>query len=827
MARLARIATMRLACTLAMMWLTAAFVPGRADAATFTIDAQDLAGALKEFAVQSHREIFFAPELARGRTTQGVRGDYDDLKALRLLLRGTGLGFSVTPSNAILLRGPGVALSATGSGAPSSEEHAGETVGKLASASPSRMGVESAGRTVSPTDTTTLDEIVVTGRYQFLSVDTRGTTNLPLPIEQVPQTIDLVSADFIQVANLRTLGEIASYTPGAINAGNPENNGTVIEIRGFTAGRAIDGINAISTYTSYEPDFAIFDRLEIVEGPSSVVYGIASPGGLVNYVTKSATSQTPTYLYAQGGSWNNYRLEGQIQRPLDADGRIRVIGIAALDTGDSFTNNLNHHKDVIYGGINAEISESLSGYVHAGYEWYSRPSFDGIPTESDGTPAPVPISLLVGSSAIKIDTKARYATALLSWHPSSLLEFDLKGNYENAGLTGGNSYGYGLQSNGGFNFNVTQFDGVQTTINWGIEASSIIRFDSLGLKDSFVSVSALLQDSNEGTNVAFPANQGTANILSGQTAISQAFDALYFGPLPYTYPSVINTRTYTLSGQSVLKPFDNLSVLLGASYSKPTIDTTTSGAIQNYEFPGQTSYRAGLTYEFLPHANAYVSYSESYNPQPLLTVQQTILPPLSGRQYEAGIKYRPANSLLLTGAVYRIVESDLASYAESINGLDYYAPLGEVTNKGVELKALGQLTPNWQINAGYSYLDPKITRNSDPTTIGHTQLYLPQNTFSLYTTYMLSRGWISGLSVGGGLRYVDAEKTAYDGTTRDIPSYKLVDINIGYDTGPWTARFILSNSFDEKYFINNYQTLFYGNVPGTPRSFSLSVRRTF
>lgn len=61
----------------------------------------------------------------------------------------------------------------------------------------------------------------------------------------------------------------------------------------------------------------------------------------------------------------------------------------------------------------------------------------------------------------------------------------------------------------------------------------------------------------------------------------------------------------------------------------------------------------------------------------------------------------------------------------------------------------------------------------------------------------------------------------------DIPAYTLVDLNIGYDVGPWTARLIVSNIFDEKYFINNYQTLFYGNVPGTPTNFSLSVRRTF
>jgi iron complex outermembrane receptor protein len=688
-----------------------------------------------------------------------------------------------------------------------------------------------------------LSEVVVTGHYQFLSADTHGTTNLPLPIEQVPQSIDLVSADFIQAANLKTLGDIASYTPGAINAGNPENNGTVIDIRGFPAGRAIDGIDTISSYVAYEPDFAIFDRLEVVEGPSSVVYGISSPGGLVNYVTKSATSQTPNYLYAQFGSWNSYRLEGQVAQALDSQGRVRVIGVAALDDGDSFTNDLNHHKAVVYGGINADISDSLRTYLHAGYEWYTRPSFDGIPTLPDGSPAPVSNSLLVGSRDIRIITKAYYASGDVTWKPNDVLEYNVKGNYENTGLTGGNEYGYGLQSNGEFNFNVTQFDGAQRTVNYGVGASSVIRFDSLGLKDSFVSISALYQDSKEGTDVLAPANQGTANIFAGQGAISQAFNSLYFGPLPYPYVSDVDTRTVTYSAQSVTKVFDRLSVLLGASYSKPEVDTTTNGAIQNYDFSGQVSYRGGLTYEFLPKAYAYVSYSESFDPQPLLTVAQTVLPPLSGKQYEAGIKYRPSAGLLLTGALYRIVESNVGQYATSINGVDFYAPIGQVTNKGFEIKALGQFTKNWQINAGYSYLDPRITGaistpgNSLAATVGQTQLYLPKQTFSLYSTYTLPDGSLRGLSLGGGIRHIASEQTAYESAlanseeglvpTDNIPAYTLVDLNLGYDFGPWTARLIVSNMFDAKYFINNYQTLFYGNAPGAPTNFSLTLRRTF
>jgi hypothetical protein len=91
-------------CIIAVLSLAA--LTAHAETTTFAIEPQDLSGALKAFAVQSHREIFFTPELARGRKSNGVKGKFDDLKALNIILEGTGLNFSVTTSNAILVRDP-------------------------------------------------------------------------------------------------------------------------------------------------------------------------------------------------------------------------------------------------------------------------------------------------------------------------------------------------------------------------------------------------------------------------------------------------------------------------------------------------------------------------------------------------------------------------------------------------------------------------------------------------------------------------------------------------------------------------------------------------
>src|SRR3984885_8504736 len=176
-------------------------------------------------------------------------------------------------------------------------------------ASPSALAV-GADAPAPPSDASTqLQEVVVTGQYEFLSVDTSGTTNLPLPIEKVPQSISLVGEDFIKAADLKTIGDIADYVPGLFNNGPNGGFSSMVTLRGFTPIRSIDGINiGAAGAPAWEPDYAIFDRVEVVKGPSSVVYGVSSAGGLINYVTKSATPQTTDYVTGEIGMWNSYRV---------------------------------------------------------------------------------------------------------------------------------------------------------------------------------------------------------------------------------------------------------------------------------------------------------------------------------------------------------------------------------------------------------------------------------------------------------------------------------------------------------------------------------------
>jgi outer membrane receptor for ferric coprogen and ferric-rhodotorulic acid len=687
---------------------------------------------------------------------------------------------------------------------------------------------------------TALQEVVVVGHYEFLSADTSGATNLPLPIEKVPQSISLVSADFIKAADLKTLGDIAQYTPGALNVGNQEGFGTIVKLRGFASIQAFDGLNVgVLSGSSYEPDYAIVDRMEIVKGPSSVIYGVSSAGGLINFVTKSATAQTPNYVSAQYGSWNSFRLEGQAAGALNQAGDLRGIGVVVREQGKSFMTDISHDSTILYGGLNWNPSSTVSAFLHGGFERHVRTAFDGTPTEEDGTPAPLPRSFFIGSKDLELSTNLWHAESDVTWHVGDALDLSLKGNIRHVFTHGAAPYSFGLDSAGNLGLAIQDFEGGLHANDYAVGGSGIYHLDGLGMSNSFVSLSAMYQDDlsgGAGGQGLFsgqyagsdPDNPfvGSVNLAAGQAGVESAFNtAGRTGPQLYFSTKL---KTLTVSAQSWLQIIDHLSVLAGASYAKPRITSEQNSVVQDYSAGSQMSYRGGLLYEFLPGANAYFSYSQSFNPQTYIDGTGAVLPPVIGNQYEAGIKFRPVNGrLLLTAAVFQIKQKNQGEFDTQIDGLDRYRAVGELTHRGLELEGVGRLSRNLQVNVGYSYLDPKVTKDSDITVVGRHEVFLPKQTASVFSTYTFNEGALQGVSLGGGARYVGPEPTAYDGSSKDIPGYAILDASAGYSRAGWTLQFNLHNFLDRRYYINNYNTLFYGNVVGAPLNASVTLRKDF
>lgn len=665
------------------------------------------------------------------------------------------------------------------------------------------------------------DAIVVSG-YRYLSENTSGTTGLPVPIEKVPQSISLVSEDFLDATDAKSLGDVAQYTPGALFDGNPGGTSSIVKLRGFAAGNAIDGLNVGAL--DYEPDFATLERLEIVKGPTSVVYGAANPGGIINQVTKGAKAGTPSHIELLGGSWDRWRIEGQIATSLDASGTVNLIGIGVHEEAGSFMQRVDSSKTVLYAGIDADLSPGLTGYVHGGYERYRRTSFDGIPTLPDGSPAPVGRSFFIGSGDFDLVTPVVRVNSGLDWEASSALSVSLKVNYLRSNTTGESGFGFDLQPNGDFFIainNITK----SVTQAFSAGLSTVYKFDDLGLTDSFVTVAANYQsyDTKQAGTIPDTPQGDVGNIFDGVDAIEALFNTRTY-PGIFDYSLNRRLRYFTLSTQANIKVAGPLTLLAGLSWAKPDVSKQ-SGTDPWEDFSGdsQTSLRLAATLEPVRGLNFYASYSESFQPQLFIDAAGDVLPPLTGEQYEVGVKYvSPDRRLLLTGALFDVRQANQARYDQTIDLIDRYAPVGKVRHRGFELQAVGEIARGWQVNAGLAILDPTIRRDDEPTLIGRTITFLPKSSASIYTSYEFGDAF-----VGGGIRYVDSVKTDIDRATRDLPSYTLVDASAGYDFGRFRAQLNVKNLFDKHYFVNNYQTLFYGNVVGEPRSVTVSLRANF
>ncbi|MBL8270307.1 TonB-dependent siderophore receptor [Steroidobacter sp.] len=670
---------------------------------------------------------------------------------------------------------------------------------------------------------TGLEEIVVTG-YRFLNEDTSGTTNLPLPIEKVPQSISLISNDFLKAADIKTLGEVAQYTPGAIFSGNGENYRTDIKFRGFTNGEAVDGLPLGSGAPLAEYDYAVVERLEIVKGPSSVVYGASSPGGIVNVVTKKATPETPEYFSVDIGMWNNYRIEGQVGGAIGADGRLSAIGVGAYEQGDSFTDIIKHDRTVLYGGLDFAITDSLSAYARGGYEKNTRTSFDGIPQFEDGTQPPVARSFFIGSdqSRYELQGERMYVTAGLDWDVTDLWSVSVKGNFSRNEQEGAAIFSGGLQADGSIDlFNEENLGSTEDVFAAGI--SSVYKLDGLGLSDSFISVGAVYNESSYYGKHRFY-YIGSGNIFDGVRSITNIINAA-----PITDPGYflkIDDSLLTYSAQAVLRVLDPLTVLVGASYSGTDFDRDSDAlSPASYEYDGEVSYRGGLTYEFAPGFNGYLSYSESFMPQRQSDINDNPLKPLIGEQKELGLKYAPPGGrVLFTAALFEILQSNKPEFDQTTPAGDRFKAVGEVRHRGAELEVIGRVADRWQVHAGYAYLNPEVTKNQEsPEMIGKTITYLPKHTASVFASYEL----LDGFTVGAGARYVDSVNTTYDDSVKDLPAYAIVDATASYAFQNWRFQLNVHNLFDEKYYINTYETVYYGNVIGEPANVSLSARYEF
>ena len=254
----------------------------------------------------------------------------------------------------------------------------------------------------------------------------------------------------------------------------------------------------------------------------------------------------------------------------------------------------------------------------------------------------------------------------------------------------------------------------------------------------------------------------------------------------------------------------DLSLLIGGRYDKAQVSIENNHLNKttrrsDYEFTG----RVGAIYNFASGFAPYASYAESFEPISGSTFDGSPFDPMEGKQYEVGIKYQPTGTEhLITLAAFDLTQENMTT-ADPVNR-GFSIQTGEVQTRGAELEGKFSINDNLHITAAYTYLNDEVTK-SNTGNKGNRRVEIPKHSASLWANYSLTRGILSGMGMGMGVRYTG--KTEGDAlNTFDVPSYTLVDLAAYYDLGQsplklpgWQASLNVNNLFDRYYIASCFR----------------------
>jgi outer membrane receptor for ferric coprogen and ferric-rhodotorulic acid len=759
----------------------------------------DLSQVLTRFAAEAGVVLSFDANLTRGRQSPGLEGRYSIDAGLNRLLNGSGL------------------------------QAIRESDGRysLAPLTEAKGALELGATTVTGQQlgATTEDS----GSYTTGSMQTA--TKLPLSIRQTPQSVSVVTRQRMDDRGMQTIHDVVKDVPGlTLSNDGPER--PTYYARGFSVDNILyDGLpTTVASYTSRDTiaatETAMLDRVEVVRGATGLMTGSGSPSAAINLVRKRPTKEAMASISAGAGSWDNYRGELDASSALNEAGTVRGRAVTSYQVKNSFQDVVNKEHSLFYAITEFDLTDAtLFTFGASNQNLNNNTAWGGVPTGSDGRDLKLSRSTFLGNDWGRWDQDNNSVFAELEqrfdndWKlrlaaTKSWSKLDLFASYATAGT--GNTFN---QMTGKFRYENDQSS---------YDAFASGPFQLLGREHELVLGASHRRETFEGY---------------GTTVVSaRDIDIYNWNPHTVAKPAVNmsawqqqseteQTGTYVTGRFSLADP---LHLILGArlDWYDYQIDTLGSNTKTDKVTRNVTRY-AGLIYDLNDTYSVYASYTDIFSPQGVVDADNSPIKPITGKNYEAGIKGEYFNGALnASAAVYRIDQENRASIVNvgcTPAGTTCYVASGEVRSEGLELEVNGALTNRWQLSAGYTYNSAKYRKDAQASNEG--KLFnsdLPRHLFKLNTTYTLP-GALERWRVGGGLTSQNTTYNKGDGYRIEQEGYTLVDLMLGYKpTDHLDLRLNVNNVFDKKYYQSiNSNTWNAFNVYGDPRNFMLSAKYSF
>ncbi|MEO1126316.1 MAG: TonB-dependent siderophore receptor [Cyanobacteria bacterium J06639_16] len=644
-------------------------------------------------------------------------------------------------------------------------------------------------------------QIVVTGDvdegYNPQSASTATRTDTPL--RDIPQSIQVVPRQVLEDRRPSNITEAVETVSGVVDAGNNFGSPSGARIiRGFSQGFA-EGASG-GNYRNGFRDGGFFtltgigtvERIEVLRGPASVVFGSAEPGGIINVITRQPLSEPYYNIELEVGNRSFYQPSIDLSGPLDQDRNILYRFIASYQDTLGFQDFVNTDLTTIAPSIAVNFGDDTQLNIY--YEYIN---FTGDPAEQYG--------------GMFSDDSFLPENFFLGYPQFNFFEQTT----QKFGYTLTHRFSENWQVRNGFSANITSAEDRRALGNELVNDRILRDFytgDFEFTKNNYFGQIDVLGRFNTGSIVHQVLVGFDFNIFDGSQVGTEGGnlpDLDLFNP-EYNVAAPVNPSSFNLDEdinsygiylQDQIELTDNLILLIGGRLDWVEQETEFIFDTLDFSSPYQSnnafSPRIGLVYQPSDLVSIYTSYSRSFNPTAGFSSDDSAFEPTRGTQYEVGIRTDLLDGRFSTNlAAYHLTKSNITTAAPINPNLSIQ--VGEQRSQGIELDVTGEILPGWNIVASYAYTDAEITEDNT-LTIGNQLVGVPEHQVSLWTTYEIQEGGLEGLGFGLGLFYVGERAGDLDNTFT-IPSYLRTDAALYYRRDRLNAAINVRNLFDIDYF---------------------------
>jgi iron complex outermembrane recepter protein len=748
----------------------------------YSIPAQSVSSALVRYSTLTGVNLVYDGELSGGLRSSAVSGQLSQEQALGQLLAGTGLSYRFGANDTVTIIAP------------------------------------QQGSAAIAGDASTLEAIVLQsgdapGSYE--AVESSVGTKTDTPLRDVPQSIQVVKRSVIEDQQATTLTQALQNVSNVQQSNTGGNRAETFVTRGFSSNNyAIDGsvLNATGSRPEVNPDLAGVERVEVLKGPASVLYGRGEPGGLINIVTRRPTDVPSAEATTQIGSYGFRRGEATASGPLNEDATLtgRITGAAQRESG--FIDHRQDSERQYIGGVlewspDDDTRVSLSVDNTHQKQPFDRGLIVGPDNEVIG-----PYHRFLGEDWSMVESR-KTRVALTAEHQAlEWLKFRGTVRYDDA-YTEDTGIDYRDLEDDGRTLGRRYTDRVEDMSNLDMQFESIITFDTANIGHTVLAGVQHVRSRMDFWSAR-------ANI-----APIDIYDPVYGAPKPT--PTVNNVYIQDIVTSSVylqdqIDFSEQWKALVGFRYDyyDHEVDQRVGGEEPPFS-DGAVTWRAGLVYQPTDSLAFYTSYATSFMPQSALGTDGQVLDPEEGWQVEAGVKADLTDRISATFSVFQITKKNVAV---PIEDTDFSELTGEQRSRGAEIDITGEITSGWQVIASLGYVDAEITQD-DSYDVGNWLIGTPHWSGSLWTTYEFQTGKLEGLKLGAGVTAV-GKRTGDLENSFFVDGYYRVDASLSYEVTENLDFSLIGRNLTNQRYIESTASRT-ENHPGAPMNFMAAIKASF